>query len=351
VNHPRRLAWQALQQVRAALRRRDRAAARWWARRAVRLDPTWDVSWAILGLLTTHPQARKAYLRHALRLNPRNQVAARALALQQVPQAHRRRGAPIDQDAAPSAGPQVLEADRGRTLWRSATWFLSAGGFVLIAFLAWSLFYGSTVGWAQPAPPTPTEQVLLVPGTTTPTPTPWLPATNTPTPTPTSTPTPTPTHTPTPTPTSTPTPTPTPTNTPSPTPTAAASRAFHPPPQVQANERWILVDLSEQRLYALEGERLVREFVVSTGRWPTVTVTGTFRIWAKLKSTDMSGPGYYLPNVPYTMYFYQDYGIHGTYWHNNFGVPMSHGCVNMRTEDARWLFYWADVGTIVHVVP
>lgn len=47
----------------------------------------------------------------------------------------------------------------------------------------------------------------------------------------------------------------------------------------------------------------------------------------------MTGPGYDLPNVPYTMYFYQGYGLHGTYWHNNFGTPMSHGCVNMPTPE------------------
>lgn len=63
----------------------------------------------------------------------------------------------------------------------------------------------------------------------------------------------------------------------------------------------------------------------------------------------MSGPGYYLPDVPYVMYFYRGYGLHGTYWHNNFGVPMSHGCVNLRTEDAAWLFDWASVGTPVTV--
>jgi lipoprotein-anchoring transpeptidase ErfK/SrfK len=63
----------------------------------------------------------------------------------------------------------------------------------------------------------------------------------------------------------------------------------------------------------------------------------------------MTGPGYYLPNVPYTMYFYGGYGLHGTYWHNNFGTPMSHGCVNLSTADSGWLFDWASVGTVVNV--
>jgi lipoprotein-anchoring transpeptidase ErfK/SrfK len=63
----------------------------------------------------------------------------------------------------------------------------------------------------------------------------------------------------------------------------------------------------------------------------------------------MSGPGYYLPDVPYTMYFYKDYGIHGTYWHNNFGTPMSHGCVNMVTAEAGWLYNWSHLGIVVVV--
>jgi lipoprotein-anchoring transpeptidase ErfK/SrfK len=69
----------------------------------------------------------------------------------------------------------------------------------------------------------------------------------------------------------------------------------------------------------------------------------------KYRYADMSGPGYYLPNVPYVMYFYRGYGIHGTYWHNNFGTPMSHGCVNFPTDDAGWLFDFASVGTVVNV--
>ncbi len=55
-----------------------------------------------------------------------------------------------------------------------------------------------------------------------------------------------------------------------------------------------------------------------------------------------SGDYYYLPDVPYVQYFYQGYSFHGTYWHDNFGQPMSRGCVNMRADDARWLFEWAE---------
>ncbi len=81
--------------------------------------------------------------------------------------------------------------------------------------------------------------------------------------------------------------------------------------------------------------------MVSTGLSRTPTVTGRYRIYQKLRYRDMAGPGYYLRNVPYVMYFYASYAIHGTYWHNNFGQPMSHGCVNLKNEDAAWLFKWA----------
>jgi lipoprotein-anchoring transpeptidase ErfK/SrfK len=113
--------------------------------------------------------------------------------------------------------------------------------------------------------------------------------------------------------------------------------------------RWIDVNLSEQRLYAYEGDTIAASFLVSTGVSQFPTVTGQYHIYIKLISTTMSGPGYYLPDVPYTMYFYKGYGIHGTYWHNNFGTPMSHGCVNMYTPDAEWVYYWASVGTLVNV--
>jgi lipoprotein-anchoring transpeptidase ErfK/SrfK len=94
---------------------------------------------------------------------------------------------------------------------------------------------------------------------------------------------------------------------------------------------------------------MVRTTLVSTGvaRYPTVT--GTFYIYLRYTSQRMIGPGYDLPGVPYVQYFYKSYGLHGTYWHNNFGTPMSHGCVNMPTSEAEWAFYWADYGTPVIV--
>ena len=122
-----------------------------------------------------------------------------------------------------------------------------------------------------------------------------------------------------------------------------------PYPEKGNGKRWIDVNLSEQRVYAYEGDIIVNAFIVSTGTARTPTVTGNYKIWIKLKSTTMSGPGYHLTNVPYTMYFYKGYGLHGTYWHNNFGTPMSHGCVNLSIPDAQWLYNWAFEGTEVNV--
>lgn len=113
--------------------------------------------------------------------------------------------------------------------------------------------------------------------------------------------------------------------------------------------RQIVVDLSDQRTYAYESGVLVRDVLVSTGLPGTPTVQGDFTIYRKLNAQTMTGPGYYLPDVPYVMYFYQGYSFHGTYWHNNFGNPMSHGCVNMPTPEAEWLYSFAEVGTPVHV--
>ncbi len=118
----------------------------------------------------------------------------------------------------------------------------------------------------------------------------------------------------------------------------------------ETNKR-IVVILSQQKTYAYEGDKLIREFLVSTGVQNHPTVLGTYYIYIKLESTRMTGEGYDLPNVPWTMYFYQGYSFHGTYWHHNFGHPMSHGCVNMYTPDADWLYHWAPLGTKVEIYP
>jgi LysM repeat protein len=111
--------------------------------------------------------------------------------------------------------------------------------------------------------------------------------------------------------------------------------------------KWIDVDLSSQTTRAYQGNTLVRSMVVSTGVSYYPTPPGRFTIYAKYPSYTMSGPGYYLPGVPHTMFFYKGYALHGTYWHSNFGTPMSHGCINLTQGDAAWLYSWAPVGTSV----
>ena len=169
-------------------------------------------------------------------------------------------------------------------------------------------------------------------------------------------PLPTWTATPLPTPTLAPTLTPSPTPTPEPTtpPVAVDPGAVSPRPAgVGDTERWIDVNLSTQTLVAYEGDTPVFNTLVSSGlpQWPTVT--GQFRTYMKYESQTMNGYllgyDYFLPDVPYVMYFFEDYAIHGTYWHSSFGTPMSHGCVNVSTPDAGWLFDWAPVGTLVNV--
>lgn len=121
-----------------------------------------------------------------------------------------------------------------------------------------------------------------------------------------------------------------------------------PPPTVLVGKQ-IIVDLSEQRTYAYENGVLVRNTLVSTGLPATPTVLGSFTVQRKYEAQLMSGPGYYLPNVQWISYFYSGYAIHGTYWHNNFGQPMSHGCVNMPNDEALWYYNFAPVGTPVLV--
>jgi len=112
-------------------------------------------------------------------------------------------------------------------------------------------------------------------------------------------------------------------------------------------EKWIDVDLSEQRVVAYEGTTQVNAFIISSGLPGTPTVSGTFRIWAKVSVQDMYGGNraagnyYYLEDVPWVQYFYKDYAFHGTTWHANFGRPASRGCINMSPADAEWLFGWA----------
>ncbi len=128
-------------------------------------------------------------------------------------------------------------------------------------------------------------------------------------------------------------------------------------PEVSPWDKRIEVSIARQTLAAYEKDKVVFQTNVSTGipdpgnqpgTIPTDTPTGEFRVYSKMPSKHM-GDGnltadlnaYELPGVPWTTFFARNgVAFHGTYWHNNFGTPMSHGCVNMRTEEARWIFRW-----------
>ncbi len=118
----------------------------------------------------------------------------------------------------------------------------------------------------------------------------------------------------------------------------------------------IKIDLTKQKLYAYNKDLVEKEFTISTGKWKYPTPEGTYKILSKILKTEMArfyGPdnpdNYDLKNVPNVMYFFRDYAIHGAYWHWKFGTRVSHGCVNLKLADAKWLYEWAEVGTSVTI--
>lgn len=129
----------------------------------------------------------------------------------------------------------------------------------------------------------------------------------------------------------------------------APKSEFHVTAPPADGQRWIEVDLTEQTLTAWQGDSPILRTVVSTGMPQYPTVTGTYAVGAKYTSQRMTGPGYDIPDVPWVMYFYSGYAIHGAYWHDRFGTPISHGCVNVRMDEAEFLYHWAEPGTEVHV--
>lgn len=354
---------QAFQQAQEARQRGDRRSAQRLAEKAAALAPQWEEPWLLLAALSS-PRASIVCLERALQINPQSERARRGLAWAQArlnqetqPDSSLEDTSPgraLPRPSSPVAAPRSAIADPTPTQPRRKPvqtpghkrspflWFLlilllcAAGGVAL-----WSGGATPALAWLGEQLPSPTQASFYGAPANLPKPT------YTPTATPTLTPTVTFTPTFTPTATYTASFTPPPTNTFWPTDTALPY--FSPAPPVAEGDRWIDVDLSLQRLYAYQGNTLIASFIVSTGTAQHPTVTGRYRIYLKLLYADMAGPGYYLPDVPYTMYFYKGYAIHGTYWHNNFGVPMSHGCVNMRIDDAAWLYAWAPLGTLVNV--
>jgi hypothetical protein len=134
--------------------------------------------------------------------------------------------------------------------------------------------------------------------------------------------------------------------------------------------KWIEVSIGQQTLWAYQGDTLISTTYVSTGLAPNLTETGLFHVRLKYPKQDMTGfqnstgevvgfgdeapsggtLSYDVEDVPNVMYFNMDAeSLHGTYWHNNFGHPMSHGCVNLPLDFAAYLYGWAPLGTMVWV--
>ena len=380
--------------AREALRRGDKTSARQFGEQAALLAPEMEDVWLVLAASDPNPQDALAYAQKAREINPQSTRARQAVEwtsgrLKQaeasnvrVPTEEKNGVLSVSKDRS-----DAVAADQPKRVYREAVaiptlrrtgtnWLFPAlligAGCVIFTMAAiFALTRPSVVSlinnlgapaleqenhWASVDVPKPTVtpigvNAFAVQGVDTPT--------SAPTSVPTERPTLSATDLPTSIPTEAPTSTPAATETPgtmameivadTPTSESPASVAGGPYPEKGNGKRWIDVSLSEQRVYAYEGDIIVNAFIVSTGTARTPTVTGKYKIWIKLKSTTMSGPGYHLTNVPYTMYFYKGYGLHGTYWHNNFGTPMSHGCVNLSIPDAQWLYNWAFEGTEVNV--
>jgi lipoprotein-anchoring transpeptidase ErfK/SrfK len=375
----RESALEALKNSQHAIKQGDRQAARRWAERAAAIAPDLEEPWLILAAVAS-PRASVSHLERALRINPQSVRARKGMQwavgrLEKEIRGQRDRICPLKNDLQekdlPHFSIQELRDESPKdkklpiTAAQSVTvpetlifkslvkyrWdYISLFVIAILVAALWSFWPGNAspvLAFLRNPLSKPTIYGGLIKvdkPTYTPTFTPSYTPTNSLTPTPTFTLTPTQTASLTPTETFTPTMTPLPTETPRPWPTNTPYSISNP-----GGVRWIDVNLSQQMLYAYEGETIVASFLVSTGVPAFPTVTGQYYIYIKLSSTLMAGDGYYLPNVPYTMYFYKGYGIHGTYWHNNFGHPMSHGCVNMYTPDAEWMFYWASEGTLVNI--
>ena len=349
---------EALKQAKTALKVGDIVAARHWAQQAARLDANQEDPWLILAAVSS-PRASLVYLNRALEVNPNSERARKGMhwAIQRF-----RSSTETPRLTAPAIllpTSKIPDQAYVRKQPFVLAWFLPLF-LVIFLILAWYSYpaISSSIG--------PNQPMALAQNNEKATRTPLPTFTNTPEPT--NTPLPPVTETPTLTLTPTDTPIPLPTDTPFPTASlteessdeSGVDTAQEPEPtqgpdgryerlSMPEGQRWIDVDLSQQRVYAFEGEQIVDTFRVSTGKSQTPTVTGKFKIYVKYRSADMSGSDYFLADVPYVMYFYRDYGLHGTYWHTNFGTPMSHGCVNLKTKDAKWLFDWASVGTVVFV--
>jgi lipoprotein-anchoring transpeptidase ErfK/SrfK len=139
---------------------------------------------------------------------------------------------------------------------------------------------------------------------------------------------------------------------------------FTPPPTATVSgipadpnaEKWVQINITLQYLWAYQGDQVLWQGYISTGTAKFATPPGSYHVLSKLESQTMEGvlggEYYNVPDVPDVLYFTdRGHAIHGTYWHNNFGTPMSHGCVNLPVDVADWMYQWAPMGMRVEISP
>lgn len=359
---------EALRRSRTALRKGELAAARQWAEKAAVLAPTLEEPWLLLAAVS-RPQLSVHYLQRALAINPESTKARKGMAW-----AHKKLAAkeaakqalvsPVSQPSCESADegasdilslpikedkpePEKTDAvEKPATRRRFLPLSLTMLALVLLAVVIWTLFpHISSFAAELKSEPTATfsQEHWGAGDLSKPTYTPTATATFTPSPTATLTPT------------STATPTPEPTETPQPQPT--------PEPQAPAQTysdggaKYVLIDISEQHMYAYEGDTLVFSFVASTGM-NNATATGQFSVLNKIPSAYGSTWDIWMP---YWLGIYWSgnlqNGIHAlpimsngaTLWDGYLGTPISYGCIVLSTYNASLLYNWVDIGTPVEI--
>ena len=329
-----------LEKAQSALKAGNKKEAANWANKVLKLSPENVDAYLVLAATST-PKESLRYLTRVLELDPKNQKARRGMswAVKQMNEEKAEKAREKSNEdtkkvkVQPASSIKKGKGKEKKTSRGSSVWGILLFLFIVVLCFGVFTWYGVPfINTASREAKDPRPSGVMVKPTLTPT------ATSTPTPTL------TPTATSTPKPTSTPRPTAVQNY------TSYFAHSWDIPDVVSGtNQFWIEVDLSEQMVYTYRGDTFLQSFLVSTGTSAHPTVTGTFKIYAKYEAYLMIGDGYYLPDVPYSMFYYKGYSLHGTYWHSNFGTPMSHGCVNMRTSDAAWVYSNAPIGTYVFV--
>jgi lipoprotein-anchoring transpeptidase ErfK/SrfK len=391
----KQLAESAIQNAFAGMRLGKKQVARWWAHRAISLDPELEDPWLILAALAG-PRAGLEYIKQALTINPGSQRARRGLLaiqnqLEEISKvgthtSPRQEGEVngLTVEKVHQAGASQYRHDE-TAQGRSPSQQNWSGIFptvalaiilIMILFVAASrsgivkanelpasvqklmvlqFFSNPTATMTETKRPTDAPTASRIPSDT---PSPSLTATTSPT----LTDTPSPTATPTPTDTPTPNPTDTPSPTPSPEPALAEAAAEINPPLEPAlanmgGEKRVLVSISQQRLDAYEGDTLVYRFIVSTGA-NNGTRIGTYSILDKIPRAWSDPWGFWMPDwLGIYWVGYTENGIHAlpeltngnVIWGDGLGTPISHGCVVLSTADAQLLYDWVDIGTQVEI--